>query len=147
MSKPRVLLDTNILISGLVFKGGKEYRILELVRNRSVILVMPEFVVWETRRILREKFHKKQRLLDDFLSVVDYEEISWSSIEEALKEVSGVLRDVKDTPVLASILFAGPDYTVTGDKGLRDDLNSYLGSSKAYSSADFLGTLEKGCAE
>lgn len=147
MSKPRVLLDTNILISGLVFKGGKEYRILELVRNRSVILVMPEFVVWETKRILREKFHKKQRLLDDFLSVVDYEEISWSSIEEALKEVSGVLRDVKDTPVLASILFAGPDYTVTGDKGLRDDLNSYLGSSKAYSSADFLGTLEKGCAE
>jgi predicted nucleic acid-binding protein len=147
MSKPRVMLDINILIFGLVFRGGNEHKILGLVERGSLRLVLPEFVVWETKKILRDKFSGYEALMDLFLSHVDYEEISWSSIEEALKEVNGVLRDVKDTPILASILFAGPDYTVTGDKGLRDDLNSYLGSSKVYSSADFLGTLEKGCAE
>jgi predicted nucleic acid-binding protein len=45
MSKPRVLLDTNILISGMVFSGGNEHKILKLAESREIVLILPDFVI------------------------------------------------------------------------------------------------------
>ena len=43
--KPTVLIDTNILISGLVFLRGNEHRILKLAEDKAITLVLPEFVL------------------------------------------------------------------------------------------------------
>ena len=47
MRRPRVLLDTNVLISGLVFPKGNEHRILALAEEESITLVLPEPVLIE----------------------------------------------------------------------------------------------------
>jgi putative PIN family toxin of toxin-antitoxin system len=142
MSKPRVLLDANILISGLVFSGGKEHSVLKMARDGQIILIVPEFVAWETRRILRDKFRNNQHLLDQYLSHVDYEFISWGSMVGFLGEYSGVLRDMDDNPILASFLAVNPDFVLTGDRDLREDLNKYLGTNRAVTSSEFLEMYE-----
>jgi predicted nucleic acid-binding protein len=43
--KPTVLIDTNILISGLVFLKGNEHKILKLAEDKAIALILPEFVL------------------------------------------------------------------------------------------------------
>jgi predicted nucleic acid-binding protein len=42
-SKVTVLIDRNILVSGLVFLEGNEHRILNLAEDKVIILLLPEF--------------------------------------------------------------------------------------------------------
>ena len=62
-----VLIDTNILVSGLVFGKGNEHQILEIAENKSITLVLPEFVLEETRAVLRQRFSGHEMLLDVYL--------------------------------------------------------------------------------
>ena len=50
--KPIILIDTNILVSGLVFLEGNEHRILKLAEERTMVLILPEFVLEEARMVL-----------------------------------------------------------------------------------------------
>ncbi|MBS7622766.1 hypothetical protein KEJ39_03720 [Candidatus Bathyarchaeota archaeon] len=58
MRKPKIkdLIDTNILISGLVFLKGNEHEILKLAEERKIVLVHPEFVLEEGRSVLPRSF-------------------------------------------------------------------------------------------
>jgi hypothetical protein len=40
-SKPTVLIDTNILISGLVSSKGNEHRILKIAEDKEIVLILP----------------------------------------------------------------------------------------------------------
>ncbi len=42
MSKLRVLLDTNVIVSGLVFSGGNEHRILKLAEKQQILVTWNE---------------------------------------------------------------------------------------------------------
>lgn len=48
-SRPTVLIDVSILISGLVFLRGNEHRILKLAEDKAITLILPEFVLEEAR--------------------------------------------------------------------------------------------------
>ena len=52
---PRVFIDTNTLVSGLLF-AGNEAKLLNLALDEKIKLVMSEQVVEETKRTLVEKF-------------------------------------------------------------------------------------------
>ena len=51
-----------------------------------------------------------------------------------------MLSDAKDAPICAAIVVTKPDYAITGDKRLRNDLKSFGGTSQTnvLSSAEFL---------
>ena len=144
MSQPRVLLDTNVLISGLVFAGGNEHRVLEAAERGEIWLVLPEFVLEETRRVLGDKFSGYEGLLDVFLSRLEYDEVPWEAIEEVLPSCRGAIRDAKDVPILASIIVEAPGFVVTGDAALRDDLSrcERFSGVRVLSSAQFLAQHE-----
>ena len=74
MPKERVsvLLDTNILISGLLFTKGNEDRILQLFEEGAVDLVLPETVLVESIEVLKEKFEGLESLLG-LSQKIDYE--------------------------------------------------------------------------
>jgi putative PIN family toxin of toxin-antitoxin system len=141
MSKPRILVDTNILVSGLVFYGN-EHEILKKAETGSIVLVLSDFILLETRSVLGEKFKGYESLVDVFLNQVLYELIPGELIQETLGEYGGKIRDKKDTHVLASVMISDPDYIVTGDRELREDLNKYLNSDKAVTSTEILEILE-----
>lgn len=140
MSRFRVLVDSNILVSGIAFHGN-EHRVLRLAEDGAIRLMLSDFILFETRRAIRAKFSGLESLLDLFLSRIPYELISKDSIVDILDECRGVLRDGKDAHILASVLVESLDYVLTGDKALRDDLNSYLGSNMALSSVELLELL------
>ena len=143
MPEPRVLLDTNILISGLVFSGGNEHRILRLAEDGEITLVLPEFVLQETKRVLTERFTGYEGLLDVFLSKLNYILVHWDKLETILPQHEGQVRDKKDIPVLAAVIASEPDFAVTGDRALREDLRrcEEVSGTKICSSRQFLGEL------
>jgi len=122
MLKPKVLLDTNVVVSGLVFLRGNEHRILKLAENRVIILVLPGFVIEETRVVLTRRFTGHEVLLNAFLSRVEYTVPSWEEVEPLISVYREFVRDKKDAPILASVVLVKPDFVVTGDRVLRDDL-------------------------
>ncbi len=133
-------MDSNILVSGIVFHGN-EHKVLRLAEDGVIRLVLSDLILLETRRAIRVKFRGYDGLLDLFLSRLPYELISEDSIMERLEECRCILRDGKDAHVLASVLLENPDYVLTGDRVLREDLNRYLGEVRAVTSSEFLEML------
>ncbi len=115
----RVLLDTNILLSGLFFKGN-ERELLMAVLQGKIKCVIPEDVYEEWERIISHKFRETENL--DMTIELAYaiffkcqiipREMYVSTIEDA----KTIIADVKDVPVLACAIKSVPDYLVTGDE-------------------------------
>lgn len=122
--KPTVLIDTNILISGLVFPKGNEHKILKLAEDKAIALILPEFVLDEARVVLARRFPGHEALLGAFVSRTEHEVLPSEEIVQSVPFAENRVRDAKDAPVLASVLVAKPDFTVTGDVALREDVRS-----------------------
>jgi putative PIN family toxin of toxin-antitoxin system len=122
--KPSVLIDTNVLVSGLVFTKGNEHEILKLAEEEEIALILPEFVLEEARRVLASKFRGYEGLLDVFLFRIRYRRVEWIEIEDAIKTALRLVRDRKDAAVVASVIISKPRFFITGDEGLREDLNA-----------------------
>jgi predicted nucleic acid-binding protein len=52
----RVTADTNILVSGLNFRRGKPFELLELARTGKISLAISAAILDETEDVLRRKF-------------------------------------------------------------------------------------------
>lgn len=120
--KPAVLIDTNILISGLVFLRRNEHRILKLAEDKAITLILPEFVLEEARIVFARRFPGHEALLTAFLSRAEHSVLPWREIEESVSLHEKKVRDAKDAPVLAAVVVAKPDFAVTGDVALREDM-------------------------
>jgi len=112
----RVMLDTNVLISGMVF-SGPERRLLEAIQEDHV-LVVDDFLLAEALEVLARKFPGKEQLFNILLRSFKVEKYPMPP-EEKIREAAEHLRDPKDAAVLASVLLANPDIFVSGDKDLH----------------------------
>ncbi len=145
MARPRVLLDTNVLVSGIVFKGN-EHEILRSVERGKIKLVLPEIVLIEAKKVLAGKFAGFEKLLDLFLEKVRPELVPLNSIMSLVETNAGRVRDTKDAPIYSSVLLSRPDYAITGDKLLLLDLRrsrEIIGRTKICSSKEFLQQLHR----
>jgi predicted nucleic acid-binding protein len=52
----RVTVDTNILISGINFPGGKPFQLLEMARAGTINLTVSDAILDEMADVLRRKF-------------------------------------------------------------------------------------------
>ena len=144
--KPTVLIDTNILISGLVFLRGNEHRILKLAEDKAITLVLPEFVLEEARIVFARRFPGHEALLTAFLSRAEHSVLPWREIEESVSLHEKNVRDTKDAPLLAAVVVARPDFAVTGDIALREDMKRCQDASRVTSicsSREFLKEVFK----
>jgi putative PIN family toxin of toxin-antitoxin system len=113
----RVFLDTNVLISGIFFEGN-ESKVLDMV---EIDLITCEDVVEELRRVVLKKLkYLKERTLEIALSetekaLSDIEIIPRNKYNHKIQEAQKLMRYKKDVPILASVLYANPDYFLTGD--------------------------------
>ncbi len=113
----KVFVDTNILLSGIFFDGN-ESRILDLV---ELDLVTSEDVVDELRKIVEKKLkYLKERTFEIAIAetekaLTDISIIPRSKYNHKLKEAEGLIPHKKDIPILAAVLYAKPDYFLTGD--------------------------------
>jgi len=120
MKVDRVFLDTNVLISGLIFREGNEAAVLEKAGLGLVEIVLSTRVISEARNVFADKFPQRAQVLEDFLSGARYE-VSPEPGGADLEVAARLVRDPDDVSILASILLTGPDAALTGDKHLLTD--------------------------
>ncbi|MDO5297562.1 MAG: putative toxin-antitoxin system toxin component, PIN family [bacterium] len=124
----RILVDTNVLFSALLFPKSKPAQALyHIVSHHELILC--DRNIAELREILRRK---APQLLAD--AEVLMAELSFELIP-SVKYAEKLIRDAKDQPILNSAIVYGVDIILTGDK---DFLSLNLERPRCMTAADFL---------
>lgn len=113
--KPRIFIDSNILISGLIFQG-LESDILKLAIRNKAHLVISETVLNEIKEVILGKFPNHFKEINEFIKIAGFEIIASSKYSNF--DVNVEIRDIKDVHVLAAALSSNCDYLVTGDNDL-----------------------------
>jgi putative PIN family toxin of toxin-antitoxin system len=129
----RVVLDTNVLISALLFRGGLS-KIVGLWQKGKIIPVISKETFSELVTVLEyPKFSLTQEETD---SIIKYEILPYFEIVEVVKDVKGICRDPEDDKFIWCAISGSADYIVSGDKDLFD-LKQYK-SIKIIKVSDFL---------
>lgn len=119
----RVVLDTNVLVSGLAYPGSVPGRIVTAWRQGGLDVVLSRYILDELVRVLprlsriRMTPAEIRDLADSFMFLAD--------VVEPEGEQDANLRDPADQPVLLALRAAKADYLVTGDKDLLALANQY----------------------
>lgn len=117
----RVVLDTNVLLSGIAYPGSVPGKIMAAWRHGSVDVVLSSFILDELRRVLPRLANRHGLSATEIDDLVDILAIL-AVVIDPLPAAEAELRDVDDLPVLGTLLAArqnqGADYLVTGDKDL-----------------------------
>lgn len=130
--KYRMVCDTNILISALLFPNSNPDEIVKLARIGEIELYISPFILNEFERVLREKF--------------DYDSNEIKKRSDRIKNISKLIAppetisaidaDKSDNRILECALEAKAHFLVSGDKHLLA-LKEY-GSTKIVSASLFL---------
>jgi putative PIN family toxin of toxin-antitoxin system len=136
----RVVLDTNVLVSGLLkrYRGGIPDQILRRIRQYE--LYLSEAILQETERVLhyprtQRKYHLPDSEIAGYLAYLR----AIATMVEDLPQLAVVTKDPSDNVILACALKARAGYLVSGDPHLKD-LQEYQGI-KIVSPAAFLALL------
>lgn len=136
------MVDTNVLVSGLLFPGGPPSRLVAAWRSGAFDLVVSDFLIDE---LVRTWHHLAPRLkqtpadLDDFLDILRLRSEMLTIDTDMLRQAgAAAVRDPNDLPILAMLLGAEADFIVTGDKDLLALAAAYPILSPAEFEARFL---------
>lgn len=124
----RVLVDTNILFSALLFPNSRPAQALMHVAEYHDMVLCDRNIV-EIRDILRRKAPKYLPDAEVLLAELSYELIP------AVDHAEKLIRDAKDQPILNAAIVADVDIILTGDK---DFLSLGMEHPKCMTAADFL---------
>jgi len=118
----RVVLDTNVLLSGLAYPGSAPGRIVSAWRSGAIELVLSRYILDELTRTLPRLAHRTGFAAADIEDFVDSLLVLAEVVEPNPQAVAAAtqagLRDDADVPILSTCLAAQPDFLVTGDKDL-----------------------------
>ena len=119
----RVVFDSNILVSGLLWRGAP-YRCVVAIRAGLAELVVSPPILAELHRVLVAKFEHTEAEAE--------EAVSFIQTSATPVEISGTLQVVQDDPdddkFLETAQVGGAAYVVSGDRHLLA-LGSYRGIS------------------
>ena len=110
----KAVLDTNILISSLFWRGYPR-RVVDLAIANKIISITSLEILEEVRSVLADFSPpvSYQRIQDIIRDILSYSHV----IKIKNMEVKG-LRDLKDVKIVACAVAAEADYIVTGDQDL-----------------------------
>jgi len=114
---PKIVLDTNILISALIY-GGKPEKIYNLVLDKQLISVTSPILLSELTEILIKKFKFELSRIKRLEKIIKNNFI----IVNPSKIIS-LLKDDDDNRVLEAAIEGKCTYIVTGDSDLLDLVN------------------------
>jgi uncharacterized protein len=116
MAGLRVVLDTNVLVSGLAYPGSVPGRIVSVWRQGGLDVVLSRYILDEMSRVLPRLTRvglgsdEIRDLVDSFMFLADIVD------PDGGRDAS--LRDPADQQVLGTFLASKADYLITGDKDL-----------------------------
>jgi putative PIN family toxin of toxin-antitoxin system len=134
----RLVLDTNIFISGLLFPKSSAGKIVSSCFGEKFELCLSKSMIEEIERVLfYPKIRKRLKLTDS--EIKNYcSLLSFSAKFFEIKHIRAkVPKDRKDDHILATFLASEADYLITGD----DDLLCLSGQYQIISLKDFVSHL------
>lgn len=119
----RVVLDTNTLISALLFSGTAS-RLVPLWQSRRITVLVSKEILQEYLRVLA---YPKFQLGDhEIRALVEEELLPFAETIRVRRRLAVVRRDPEDDKFLECAVAGRAEYLVTGDRDLRE-LGSYRG--------------------
>ena len=113
----RVVLDTNVLVSGIAYPASIPGRIVGAWRQGALVVVLSRYILDELARVLPRLNHRLNWQPNDFADLIDILAIQADLVEPDRMSINTV-RDAKDIPVLGTLLASKADYLITGDDDL-----------------------------
>ncbi len=112
----RIMLDTNVLVSALLFPGPKMNILMRKILTEHK-LVLSSYVVDELKLVVQRKFPTKLYAVEELLAALNFEYV-YTPAHIDLNLFS--IRDCKDYPVLYTAVTEAVDVMITGDKDFAD---------------------------
>ncbi len=128
----RVVLDTNVYISAILFGGNCE-EILRLAALVPFEIIISKDILKEIEFILKKKFRWSKRQTSEAISYI-------KEIATVIKSdivLSVIKKDPSDNRIIECAVAGQAHYIVTGDRAHLLSLGSYR-NIKIYSPAEFL---------
>jgi len=113
----KVVLDTNILVSALLFKGELA-AIVDLWKKGKIIPVLSKETFAEFKAVL--EYPKFSLTVQEIKVIVEEEMLPYFEVIEVADNIRGICRDADDDKFIACAVSASADFIVTGDRDLLD---------------------------
>lgn len=124
----RVVLDTNVLLSGIAYSGSVPGKLIAAWRHGALELVLSSYILDELRRVLPRLARRHGLSADEIDDLIDTLAIQADLVEPETIDDPG-LTDANDQPVLGTLIAAlrdgQADLLITGDKALPALSNRY----------------------
>lgn len=134
----RVVLDTNVLVSALLFRGEVS-KIADLWKAGMIVPVLSRETFAEFRAVL--EYPKFRLTAAEIRSIIEEEVLPFFEVVDATEEVKGPCRDPDDDKFLACAVSASADIVVSGDRALCE-LKKHK-AIRIISAADLLGMFSR----
>ena len=117
----RAVLDTNVLVSGLISDYSPPRQLVDAWLNGQYILVTSLYQVEELNHVLAyPRIASRLRLSDAEVGLILAALLSQGQVVPGALQLPGVTRDPKDDPLVACAVEGAADYRVSGDRDLLD---------------------------
>ena len=118
----RVVLDTNVYISAVLF-GGKPERIRLLAKEGEIEVLVSEAILFEIAEILRRKFRWTSRKISHLIDDIR----QYTILITPCRRISRIKEDEPDNRILECAVEGEAHYIVSGDKRHLLPLKEYRG--------------------
>jgi len=129
----RVVLDTNVVVSALLFKTALS-KIIDLWQRGAIIPAISKDTFQELQTVLA--YPKFALTPDEIRAMLEGEILPFFEVIEVREDVKGICADSADDKFLACALATSSDYLVSGDKAVTE-LKQYK-SVKIIKPSEFL---------
>ncbi|MCG2691218.1 putative toxin-antitoxin system toxin component, PIN family [Microgenomates group bacterium] len=136
MTSWRVVLDTNVYLSGIIF-GGNCRHILDLMIKKEIKVVISPAILLEISQKLKQKFKWSQ---NQIFTVIKTLIKSTKAVQPKIK-IRVVKMDKSDDKIIEAAVTGRVNYIISGDKHLLK-IKKYQGV-KIVTPADFLSIYFK----
>ena len=112
----RVFLDSNVLVSGIVYPGTERAILLATFQGKHGFVISQD-VEREVLDVARRKFARLRDEAEEVISLLRVENVPRKAYKARLREFPG-LRDPNDAHILAAAIVSRCDAIATGDRDL-----------------------------
>lgn len=117
MPQLHVVLDTNVLLSGIAFPASVPGHVVAAWRSGLVSVSLSEYILDELRRVMPKLQHRHGLSDAEMADFVDLLALQADMVvPTALSDPD--LTDAFDQEILGTLISAKADYLITGDKAL-----------------------------
>lgn len=113
----KVFIDTNVLISAVLFPQGKVASVFSyLIESHDIVI--SSYTIKECEIVFEKKFPAKVEYLRTFIDNLSFE--LFQTPKKINPDKYPKIRDKNDLPILVSAILSDSDILITGDKDFED---------------------------